>query len=123
MKYMKQLSIILAITFLGEVLNRLLPFPIPGSIYGFIIMLLCLQFKIIKLDKVKDLANFLIDIMPIMFVPAVVGITVIWTNLADSIVQILLITISTTVLVMVITGKVAQFILDRDGGKGAGSDQ
>ena len=123
MKYMKQLSIILAITFLGEVLNRLLPFPIPGSIYGFIIMLLCLQFKIIKLDKVKDLANFLIDIMPIMFVPAVVGITVIWTNLADSIVQILLITISTTVLVMVITGKVAQFILDRDGGKDAGSDQ
>ncbi|HZJ99264.1 MAG TPA: CidA/LrgA family protein [Tissierellaceae bacterium] len=123
MKYMKQLSIVLAITFLGEILNKLLPFPIPGSIYGFIIMLLCLQFKIIKLEKIKDIADFLIDIMPIMFVPAVVGITVIWSGLADSIIQILLITISTTVLVMVATGKVAQFILDRDGGKDAGGNQ
>ena len=87
MKYMKQLSIVLAITFLGEILNKLLPFPIPGSIYGFIIMLLCLQFKIIKLEKIKDIADFLIDIMPIMFVPAVVGITVIWSGLADSIIQ------------------------------------
>ena len=95
-------------------------FPIPASIYGFVIMILCLQFKIIKLEKVKDIGDFLLDIMPIMFVPAIVGITVIWADLADSIVQILLIAASTTVLVIVMTGKVAQFTLDREGGKGGG---
>ncbi|NLN15546.1 MAG: CidA/LrgA family protein [Tissierellia bacterium] len=39
-------------------MNILIPLPIPGSIYGFLIMLFCLQFKIIKLEKVKALGDF-----------------------------------------------------------------
>lgn len=116
MKYMKQLSIILAITFLGEVLNKLLPFPIPGSIYGFLIMLLSLQFKIIKLEQVKEVGNFLLDNMSIMFVPAAVGLIVIWSDLSQNILEIFFITISTTVIVMVVTGKVSDFVLRKAGG-------
>ncbi|MDR7870483.1 MAG: CidA/LrgA family protein [Tissierellaceae bacterium] len=117
MKYMKQLSIILTITFFGEILNKILPLPIPGSIYGFIVMLLCLQFKIIKIEKVKDAGNFLLDIMPLMFVPAVVGLKVIWGDLSENLMKIIIISVLTTVLVMVMTGKVTDLILDRDGGK------
>lgn len=115
MKYIGQMAIIFLITFLGEVLNKFLPLPIPGSIYGFIIMLLCLQLKIIKLEMVKDAGNFLLDIMPIMFIPAAVGLLAIWADLSQNILEILLVCILTTIIVMVATGKVTDFILGKEG--------
>ena len=66
MKYLKQFLIILTISFIGEILNKYIPLPVPASIYGIVIMLLCLLLKIIKLEQVKDAADFLIAIMPVM---------------------------------------------------------
>ena len=54
----------------GEVLNAFIPLPIPASIYGLLLMLFCLCTKIIKLNQVKIAADFLLDIMPPMFIPA-----------------------------------------------------
>ena len=121
MKYISQLAIILIITFIGEVLNNILPLPIPGSIYGFLILLLCLQLKIIELEKVKDVGGFLLDTMSVMFVPAAVGLIVIWADISQNILEILLIAISTTVIVMVVTGKVSDFVLRKSGGSNEGN--
>lgn len=118
MKYIGQLTIILVITFLGEALNGFLPLPIPGSIYGFIIMLLFLHLKIIKLEMVKDVGHFLLDIMPIMFIPAAVGLIAIWSDVSQNIVQVLLIVVSTTIIVMVATGKVTDLVLRKGGNNG-----
>lgn len=122
MKYLGQITIIMVISLLGDILNEILPFPVPGSIYGFIIMFLCLQFNIVKLHKVKDVGDFLLDIMPVMFVPATVGIIVIWGKISQDILQILITSILTTVIVMVITGKAAEFVLKRTGEKNEGSN-
>lgn len=73
MKLLYQFGVILGITFAGEIIHALLPFPIPASIYGLVLMLLCLCTKIVKLQQVKIAADFLIDIMPPMFIPAAVG--------------------------------------------------
>ncbi len=40
MKYIRQLGIILLVSFLGELLHYLLPLPVPASIYG-IVLLFC----------------------------------------------------------------------------------
>ena len=114
MKYIKQLVIILIITFLGEVLHRFIPLPIPASIYGLILMLICLETKIVKLDQVKSTGNFLLEIMPIMFIPAAVGLINVWSDILYIVLPILIITVLTTVLVMVTTGKMTDFILDKD---------
>ena len=74
MKFMKQFGIILAVTFLGEALKYVIPLPIPASIYGLVLMLLALCTGILKLDQVKEAATFLIEIMPMMFIPAAVGL-------------------------------------------------
>ena len=34
LKYIRQISIIMVIAFIGEVLNHLIPLPVPASIYG-----------------------------------------------------------------------------------------
>ena len=70
MKYLRQFLLILFISFLGELLKYFLPLPIPASIYGMVILFIGLLSGIIKLDAVKDVGKFLIEIMPVMFIPA-----------------------------------------------------
>ncbi|WP_346885359.1 CidA/LrgA family protein [Clostridium sp. UBA4395] len=111
MKYFRQFGIILAVTFIGEILKCIIPLPIPASIYGLILMLIILKAKIIPLEQVKETGTFLIEIMPLMFIPAAVGLLVSWDVLKDICIPVITITILTTVIVMIVTGKVTQFMI------------
>ena len=113
MKYMKQFCIILGITCVGEILKALIPLPIPGSIYGLVLMLICLMTGIIKIDSVKETGEFLIEIMPLMFIPAGVGLMTSWSQLSGILVPVSVITIVSTIVVMVVTGKVTDKLLSR----------
>lgn len=114
MKYIRQFGIIIMISLLGELLKWLLPLPIPASIYGLVLMLLALGLHIIPLDAVKDAGRFLIDIMPLMFIPAAVGLMNSWGVLKPVFLPVLLITIISTIVVMAVTGRVTQFIIKRE---------
>ena len=111
LKYIWQFLIILSISFVGEILNHLISLPIPASIYGIIILFLCLEFKIIKLSSVKDISRFLIEIMPVMFIPAAVGLMTSWEILRPSWVAYIVITLITTILVMALSGFATQIVI------------
>lgn len=111
MKLLYQFGTILGITFAGELLHVILPLPIPASIYGLVLMLICLCTKIVKLQQVKIAADFLIDIMPPMFIPAAVGIVAAWPALKEILVPVIVITVVSTVVVMVCTGRVSQAVI------------
>lgn len=111
MKFVKQFLIILLISFIGEGLNFAIPAPIPASIYGMVILFVCLCTKIIKLDDVKDTGMFLIEIMPLMFIPAGVGLMKSWGVLKPLIVPVLVITVVSLVAVMGVSGRVSQKII------------
>ena len=111
MKYLKQLSIIFAFTFISEILNRIIPLPIPASIYGLVFLFLCLEFKIIKIDQIKDTADFLLAILPIMFVPSSVGFIKALPLMKKYGIQFIIIGVSTTFLVMIVSGLITQLIL------------
>ena len=113
MKLLYQFGVILAVTFVGELLYALLPLPIPASCYGLIVMLICLGTKVVKLSQVKIAADFLIDIMPPMFIPAAVGLIVVWGDLKEILIPVVVITCLSTVIVMVCTGKVTQTLIRR----------
>ncbi len=113
MKYMKQFGIILLVTFLGEALKYLISLPIPASIYGLVIMLLALKFKIIPLKSVREAGNFLIHIMPMLFIPAGVGLLTSWNDLSSIILPVITITIISTIIVMGVVGRVTQFVIRR----------
>lgn len=63
MKFIKQFSIILLITFLGELLHILIPLPIPASVYGLVLMLIALRSGLVKVEHVKETAVFLIGVV------------------------------------------------------------
>lgn len=111
MAFLRQFLIILAVSFLGEGLHALIPLPIPASVYGLALMLLALCAKLVRPEQVKGAANFLIEIMPVMFIPAAVGLLDVWGLLRPILVPAAVIIVTTTVLVMAVTGRTAQGIL------------
>lgn len=115
MKFLRQFMIILLLSFLGEVLKMFLPLPIPASVYGLVVMLLCLVTGILKTSQVKEAAFFLIEIMPVMFIPAAAGLIDSWKVLQPLLLPILVITVVITIFVMVVTGKIAQMIAQKRG--------
>ena len=74
MKYITQFLIILAFSFAGEALHAMLPLPIPASIYGIVMLFVALQMKWVKVKDVREVSTFLIAVMPVMFIPAAVGL-------------------------------------------------
>ena len=117
MKFLRQFMIILAISFIGEVLKYIVPLPIPASIYGLVILFIALETGIMKLSAVKDTAKFLIEIMPLMFIPAGVGLIVSWDVLKPILLPFAVITVITTVAVMAMAGRVTQWVIRREKGE------
>ena len=115
MKYVRQLLIILFISFLGELLKYIIPLSIPASIYGMVLLFLALELKILKVSDIKETSNFLIEIMPVMFIPAAAGLIDSWKVLQPLLLPILVITVVITIFVMVVTGKIAQMIAQKRG--------
>ena len=114
MKYMKQFFIILVISFFGEILKYLLHLPIPASIYGMVILFIGLMTGIIKLEAVKETGVFLIEIMPVMFIPAGVGLMESWGTLKPFVLPVSVITVITIVTVMVATGICSQWVIRKE---------
>ena len=97
MKYIHQFLIIMSISFIGELL----------------ILLTCLFTGVIKLKDVEDVADWLILIMPVLFVPSAVSLMNVGDELLGDIVVIGVVLVVSTIVVMVTTGKVAQLIIER----------
>ena len=114
MKYIFRLNIILGISLLGEFLGAVIPLPVPGSIYGLVLMLAGLCTGIIPLASVEAPGRFLIDIIPVMFIPAVVGIINSWAEFSAMLVPAVIIVMVSTFLVMGVTGRVTQAVMRRE---------
>lgn len=114
MKYVKQLAIIIAISLVGEILNRIIPLPIPASIYGMLLLFIMLCSGVLKLSAVKETGKFLIYTMPIMFIPPTVGLIESWGIMQDFLSAIVIISLLSTVAVLAVAGHVTQFLIERN---------
>ena len=121
MKYLKEVAIIFGITMAGEFLNYLLPLPVPAGVYGLFILLLLLCAGTLKVEDVSEVGDFFLDTMPLMFIPAGVGLLNSVDEAKSILVPLTVISVVSTVFVMAVTGRVAQIIIrgpkKRKGGK------
>ena len=113
MRLIQQFLIIMVVSFVGEVLSLALPLPVPASIYGLILMLILLITGVIKLHQVKNAADFLIEIMPLMFIGPSVGLMESFPALKAMLLPLVVILILTTVVTMGATGLTAQAMVRR----------
>ncbi len=111
MKFLRQLTVILAVSFAAELMEYLIPLPIAASMYGLVLMLAGLMTKIIPLEKVEGAADFLVEIMPVLFVPPTVSLIANVDALRQMLVPLLVICVLTTALIMGVTGRTVQGIM------------
>lgn len=114
MKYLTQFLTILGFTLAGEALQRIIPLPIPASVYGIVLLFAALSLKIVKLEQVKQTGTFLSSLLPILFVSPAVGILKDWTMIREDILAIVLLLIGSTVLTFCIAGRTAQAFLKKE---------
>lgn len=115
MKYLSQFCIILGFTLAGEALQRLLPLPIPASVWGLALLFAALCLKIVKVEQVKDVSGFLISIMALLFVSPAVGIADNWPLIRPLLLPIFLLLAGSTFLVFGISGSLVQRIMKKGG--------
>ena len=113
MKYLHQALILAAITFAAEIIKYLLPLPIPVSIYGLILLFLLLKTGVLPLEKIEDVGNLLLELMPLLLVPASVSFVTALDTIQAMLLPVLIMGLMGTLLVMILTGRVAQAVIRR----------
>lgn len=108
MKFVKQLAVILVFSFLGELLHSVAPLPIPASIWGMALLLLALLLKIVKVEQVKETGQFLVSLLPLLFVAPAVGILACWDLVKGNLPAILAVIVLTTALTFGAAGLVTK---------------
>ena len=117
MKYLSQFCIILGFTLAGEALQRLIPLPIPASVWGLALLFSALCLKIVKPAQVKEVSAFLTSIMAILFVSPAVGIVENWSLIAPQLLPIALLLSASTMLTFGISGKLTQLFIRKGGAR------
>lgn len=115
MKYLSQFCIILGFTLAGEALQRLIPLPVPASVWGLALLFLALCTGLVKTGQVKDVSGFLISIMPVMFVSPAVGIVENWSLIRGQLLSIFMLLAASTFLVFGISGWLTQLLMKKGG--------
>ncbi len=111
MKILREFFIIASATCAGELLHHVLPFPVPAGIYGMVLLLVLLLPGRVREEQIAKTADYLIEVMPLMFIPAAVGLVDVFGQLKRILLPVCVMTFVSTFLVMGVTGKVEELLL------------
>lgn len=104
----RQLAILFGCLALGELIIWLTGIPLPSSILGMLILTLLLKLKIIRLEWVKTISDFLVANIGFFFVPPGVAIMLYFDIIKAEFWPIVISTTISTVIVLAVTGWVHQ---------------
>jgi len=110
LKLFREALIILGIYLVGELLSTSLHLPIPGNILGMVILFILLCTKIVKVDNISNVTNFLLDHLAFFFIPAGVGLMASLGIIKSTWWQLLVVCILTTTIIIGVTGIIVQSI-------------
>ncbi len=113
-KIVYEVMIVLALYFTGEGLVYLLGTKFPGSVVGMLLLLAGLHLKWVKVDDIRYVSSFLLGYMPLFFIPAGISVMVSYTLMEGFYLQIIALILISTMLVMVLTGHLVQYLVERE---------
>ena len=113
MKLFREALIILGIYLVGELLSTSLHLPIPGNILGMVILFILLFTKIVKVENISNVTNFLLDHLAFFFIPAGVGLMASLGIIKSTWWQLLIVCLLTTTIIIGVTGIIVQAISKR----------
>ncbi|TRM11269.1 CidA/LrgA family protein [Lentibacillus cibarius] len=105
-----QVALLYAFYIAGNLLQNLLHLPIPGSIVGLLLLFAALLLKIWPIQWIETGSVFLLNYLPLLFVPATAGVMNYLGLFAGRTVWLFVVTIISTLLVMIFTGHTSQLL-------------
>lgn len=84
---------------------------LPAPVLGLIILVILLEFKIIKKEYIKDICNILLKYMSVLFIPFLVGIISHYKLIKDNLTGLLLLIFLTTTITLIITAFFVESII------------
>lgn len=105
---LKGFAILLSLHFFGELIRSLLNLPLPGPVIGMVLLVVALQFDVVQLDEVEPSSRLLLENLGLLFVPIGVGLTLYRKILQANWVSISVSIVVSTLLTLLVTGKVVQ---------------
>ena len=112
--FLKEIAIILGIYFLGEAIVYTLDTKFPGGVVGMLLLLAALHLKWVRINDIRLVSSFLLSYMPLFFIPAGVSVMVTYTLMEGFYLQVVVITLVSTILVMALTAFVVQYFVHRE---------
>ena len=106
----RQCFILFGCLALGELTVRTTGVNLPSCIIGMLLLTLLLKLKVIKLEWVRGLTDFLIANLGFFFVPPGVALMLYFDLIRAEILPIALATLLSTVIVLIITGHTHQAV-------------
>ena len=105
---MLQYFIIFGFSLIGEWLAHAIPFPIPGSILGMILLFAALNLKIIDLKTIKQGGTVLTQYLSFFFIPLTVGVLEYLNILSGSALELLTIIFVTLIITYGVSAKLIE---------------
>ena len=106
----RQCFILFGCLALGELVVMVTGLKLPASIIGMRLLTLLLQLRIVKLEWVRGLTDFLIANLGFFFVPPGVALMLYFDLIRAEIVPIVAATVLSTILVLLVTGHTHQVV-------------
>lgn len=98
MKILVQIGIVFALYWLSQGIEQVLPFPFPASVISLLLLLILLVLRVIKLEQVREKADFILGNLAFFFIPVSVSIMNYIDVIRENAVVFLVICIVSTVL-------------------------
>lgn len=111
MKIIKQIGIIFTICWLSTVVEKVIPFPLPASVIGMILLFLLLLTGLLKIEHVREKSDFLLANMAFFFIPAGVNVINYLDILQANWLPLLIICVITTILTFAATAYSVRFTM------------
>jgi lrgA family protein len=107
----KQFFVIFGCLALGEIIVWATGIKLPSSIIGMLLLASFLKMKWVKLEWVEKISEFLLANLGFFFVPPGVAIMLYLDVIQKELLPIAMATVISTVLVLVVTGHMHQFVV------------
>ncbi|WP_237385316.1 CidA/LrgA family protein [Xenorhabdus sp. Sc-CR9] len=109
-QYLRAFALLYLCLIAGNIISAFLPFSLPGSIIGLLILFGLLAFQIIPPHWVKPSCSLLMKNMTLLFLPIGVGIMNYYPQLSQQMFPIVLSCVVSTVIVMIAVAYSSHYI-------------
>lgn len=109
-QYLRAFLLIYLCLIIGNLISTLLPFSLPGSIIGMLILFSLLTIQVIPVEWIQPGCHLLLKNMTMLFIPIGVGIMNYYDQLSQQIIPILLSCIVSTLIIMIIVAYSSHYI-------------